>query len=154
MPGYHLAPTDQIALLAVIDPDAYTADTYFSAYVSVVNFRRLMAIVTVGDLGSSATVDFQVMQATETGAAPASATTISGAATTQFTQAGTDSNKQAIINLDVTALNLDSGFDCAAIRMIVGTATSDAAAYLFGLDPIYGAASDNDVATVDEIVTL
>jgi hypothetical protein len=154
MPGPNLAPTDQCALLAVIDPDAYNAAEYASNYVSVVNFRRLMAVCSVGDMQSTSTVDFQVKQATATGASPADATTISGASITQFTKAGSDDNKQAIINLDVTALDIANGFDCAAIVMTVGTAASDAAAYLFGFDPIYGTASDSDIATVDEIVTL
>ena len=154
MPGYNLIPTDQCALLAVIDPDAYGASTVASAYVSVSGYRRLMAVCSVGDMQSGSTVDFTIRQSQTAETSPATAKAISGASITQFTKAGSDDNKQAIINLDVTALDLDNDFDCAAIQMVVGTAASDAAGYLFGFDPVYGAASDNDVSTVDEIVTL
>ena len=154
MPGPNLTPTDQCALLAVIDPDAYNANTYTSPYVSVVNYRRLMAICSVGDMQSSSTVDFSVRQSQTAESSPATATTIAGASITQLTKAGSDDNKQAIINLDVTALDIANGYDCAAIQLVVANAASDAAGYLFGFDPIYGTASDNDVASVDEIITL
>ena len=77
---------------------------------------------------------------------------ITGKAITQLTQAGTDSNKQAIINLHRDELDLANSYTHVRLSHTVATATSDSAAILLGFDPRYNTASDNDAATVDEIV--
>lgn len=141
-------PTDRVGILAVIDPDAYTAAVYTSAWVRARYFGRLKATVFAGDLGTSATLDFAVhSSASSNGASP----TVVGSIT-QLTQAGTDSNKQAIINVECDKLT--EGHEYVAIVMTVGTATSDAGAVLEGFDPRYAPASDIDASTVDEIVSV
>ena len=143
-------PSDRVAVLGVIDPDAYTAAAYDTGWIDVEAFGRVQAVIMAGDLGSSATIDAK-LQSAETSSGTG-VTDVSGGAITQLTQAGTDSNKQAIINCNVD--NLPEGDKFVKLIVTVGTATSDMGAILLGFDPRYAPASDSDAATVDEIVSV
>jgi hypothetical protein len=150
-------PSERVAVVGNIDPDAYTATTYDTAWIDMAKFRSLMAIIQAGDLGSSATID-AVLRGSGV-AAGTSPVSISGKAITQLTQAGTDSNKQAIINLrqDELAGVVDGAGTPLPVRYIslrvtVGTATSDMGAVVLGLDAFNEPASDYDATSVDEIV--
>lgn len=144
--------TDQVALLGAIDADAYTAATYTTGWVAAGEFAQIAGLVAAGDLGASATLDAKLQQATD--GSGTGAKDVSGTSITQLTQAGTDSNKQVWINLNPAALDLDNGFGYVRLSMTVGTATSDAAAYLFGYGPRNAPATDQDAATVDEVVSV
>lgn len=143
-------PSEAAAVAATIDPDAYTAGTYVSDYVDVSKFRRLMAVVMAGDLGTNATLDAKLRQATD--ASGTGVKDISGKAITQLTQAGSDSDKQAVINLDQSELDIANGFAFVCLSMTVATATSDAGGLIMGFDAAIEPASDNDLSSVDEIV--
>ena len=144
-------PSEKVAVLGTIDPDAYTAATYTSDWANAGLFRKMLAIIEAGDLGTSATLDAKLQQAQD--ASGTGVKDITGKAITQLTQAGTDSDKQALINLDASELDVDNGFEYVRISMTVATATSDCSAVLLGLEPRYGPANDNDLASVDEIVS-
>lgn len=146
----NIKPSDRVAVLGAIDPDAYAASTVTTGWVDVANWGNLMAIIMAGDLGASATLDAKLEQATS--AAGAGAKDVTGKAITQLTQAGTDSNKQAIINCSYRDLDFANDFQFVRLSMTVATATSDAGAILLGLDPRYNTAADSDATTVDEIV--
>ena len=148
----HVHAADNAAVLACIDPDAIGASTVVSDYVDASKFHQILAIVMAGTLGASATLDAKLVQATS--AAGANVKDITGAAITQLTQAGTDSDKQALISLNVDALDVAGGFKYVALSMTIGTATSDAGGLIIGLAPRVGPASDNDLASVDEIVRI
>lgn len=143
-------PSEQAAVVANIDPDAYAASTVTSGWVNMRDFGALLAIVQAGDLGASATLDAKLQQASDSGGTGAK--DITGKAITQLTQAGTDSNKQALINLRAEELDLDNGFTYVRLSMTIGTATSDAGGIVLGFNAARGPASDYDSATVDEIV--
>lgn len=138
--------SENVAIVGVIDPDAYANSAYETGYVDMSKFESLMAIVQAGDLGSSATLDFKLQSAT----AATGGSDIPGKAITQLTQAGTDSNKQAIINL--RREEMPEGHRYVKAVMTIGTATSDASAILIGVNPRNAPASDNDLAAVDEII--
>lgn len=142
--------TEAVALAAAIDPDAYSASTVTSAWVSAKQFTMLCALVMVGDLGSSATVDAKLRQATSS--AGAGAKDITGKAITQLTQAGTDGDKQAWINVRPEELDVDNGFAFVQLSMTIGTAACDAAGAIFGWLPARGPATAVDATTVDEVV--
>lgn len=144
--------SEQAAVCAVIDPDANTAAALTSDYVDMGQFGAAMGIALVGTLGSSATIDFKFVQATD--ASGTGVKDVTGKAITQITQAGTDqSDTQAVINLRAEDLDVDNGFRYAAVVLTTGAATSDSAALVLGLSPRFGPASDNDLASVGEIVT-
>lgn len=143
-------PSERAAVLGVIDPDANAAGALTSDWGDLTLFESAMAIVMAGTLGASATLDAKLQQATDSSGTGAK--DITGKSITQLTQAGTDSDKQAIINVRAEELDLDNGFTHVAIVMTTATATSDSGAILLGFNPRSGPASDNDLASVDEIV--
>lgn len=141
---------DLCAVVGSIDPDAYAAAAYTSTYADAADFHTLMAVIQVGTLGASATVDAKLVQATDSSGTGVK--DITGAAITQLTQAGSDSDKQAIISIQNSALDVANDFRYVAVVLTVATATSDASAVILGLTPRVGPASDNDATTVDEVV--
>lgn len=143
--------SEAAALVATVDPDALTAATHTSDWVDMQDFERIMAIVAVGTLGTSATVDAKLEQATDSSGSGAK--DITGKAITQLTQAGSDDDKQAIINCKADELDVENDFRYVRLSITVGTATSDGAGFVLGLEPRYAPASDRDLASVDEIVT-
>lgn len=143
----NIKPSDRVTLIGVIDPDANTAATYLSAAIDMGNFESCMAIIMAGTLGTNATIDAKLVQATTSGGVYKDVT---GKAITQLTEAGTDSDKQAIINCQSEDLDVVNGYRYVKLSMTVGTATSDSGAVLLGLDSRYGPATD--ATTVDEVV--
>lgn len=143
-------PSDEVAVLATIDPDAYSANTYVSDYASFEYFNEMLAIIKVGDIGSSGTVNAKLRQATSS--TGAGVKDITSKAITALTSAGTDSDKQALINLRADELDLASGFSFACISVTTATASVDFDATLLGMKPKHGPASGHDLASVDEIV--
>ena len=144
-------PSEQVAILATIDPDVTAASTVISDYVSLADFGDVMAVIMCGTLGASATVDAKLRQATDSSGTGVK--DITGKAITQLTQAGTDaSDKQAIINCAASELDVANSFTHVSLSLTVGTATSDIGAIVLGLNPRIGTAADSDLASVDEIV--
>lgn len=149
----HVHAADNVALIATIDPDAYSADTYTSDWVDASDFHTLLAVVAAGTLGTNATIDAKLEQADT--AAGGNAKDVSGSDITQMTQAGTDqSDTQAVISVQNDALDVDNGFRWVRLSITVGTATSDAAGFILGTAPRVGPADDNDLASVGEVVRV
>lgn len=144
----NVLPSSIAAVVASIDPDAYTANTYLSGWVDMSEYRSIMAIVSAGTLGTDATVDAKLRQAKT--AAGGSAEDITGKAITQLTQAGTDSDKQAIINLRDYELDVNEGFTHVALSITVATATSDVGGLILGFNARYQPPAH--AATVDEVI--
>lgn len=137
-------------VVGAIDPDVTVASTVTSGWINVATFQSYMAIIMAGTLGASATLDAKLEQASDSSGTGAK--DISGKAITQLTQAGTDSDKQAIINVRGEDLDLDNDFNHFRLSVTVATATSDLGAIVVGMNPRSGAVADNDASTVDEIV--
>lgn len=142
--------TDLIAVAATIDPDATAAGTVTSDWVNMANFDQVMAIVAAGTLGTSATVDAKIEQATD--GSGTGAKDVSGKAITQMTQAGTDqSDTQAVIGVSAADLDVANNFDHVRLSITVGTATSDVGGVIVGL-PSDLPATGVDLASVGEYV--
>lgn len=145
-----LKASERVAVVGTIDPDVYTAAAYTTDVVDMQTWQRVLFIPMAGTLGTNATFDFLVKGDSASGGS--FTTTVTGKEITQLTEAGTDSDKQAII--EVTAAEAEAqGFRYLRGTLTVGTATSDAGAIVLGLDPRFGPASDHDLASVDEIVS-
>jgi hypothetical protein len=145
-------PSEVSAVVGVIDPDAYAAAAYTTDYIALKDFTHFQALIQVGDIVSTGTVDAKLTAYTS--AAGAGTFDIPGAAITQMTQAGTDSNKQAIINLNTDALAGNTKYTHLRLTVTLGTAGADMGALVLGFAPKYAPASDSDIATVDEIVSV
>lgn len=141
-------PSERAALVGVIDPDAYTANTYTSGYISMANFRRFLVAILVGDMTSTATLNAKLIGYTD--ASGSGAADIAGTAITALTEAGGDSNKQVLINLNTDSL-AGSGLTHFRLSMTTAAAAVDVGAVIFGFDPLSAPASDLDASTVDEI---
>jgi len=143
--------SEEVAVVATVDPDALTAATHTSDWVDMTTFQQVMAIVMAGTLGSSATLDAKLEQATDSSGTGAK--DITGKSITQLTQAGTDSDKQAIINCRSDELDVAGDFTHVRLSITVATATSDGGGIVLGRRARYQPASDSDLASVDEIVS-
>lgn len=140
--------SEQAILAAVIDPDATAAGTVTSTWVNLADYGLLLATIFAGTLGASATVDAKLEQATD--ASGTSAKDITGKSITQLTQAGTDSDKQALINCNHHDLDVANDFDHVRLSITVAVATSDVGGCIHGVAPFGVPAA---VSTVDETVT-
>lgn len=142
--------SELVGVVATIDPDAYTANTYTSDWVAAKDFQQFMAIVMLGDLGAEAEVTAKLEQATDSSGTGAKDITSKSVST--LTHSPADSDKQAIINLRPEELDVLNSFTHFRLSMTISTATSDAGAIVLGLNPRNGLASDSDLSSVDEIV--
>ena len=114
------------------------------------DFEEVAFLVQAGTLGSSATLDFKVTQGNTSGMGGEK--DITGKAITQLTDAGTDSDKQAVVIVKESELDVAGGFRWIRGVMTIGTATSDCGMTALGGYPTFGPASDYDLTSVDEIV--
>lgn len=137
---------EEWAIVATIDPASQTASEKLSDEIDLKNYLELAAVVLLGALGSSGTVDGTFKAASTSGGSYAAVT---GTGITQLTQAGSDDNKQIVVHLrgDQTG-----GKEFVKFSLTPGTAASLAAAVVFG-KPRFGPATDQDLASVDEVVT-
>ena len=142
--------SERAAVAAVIDPDDASAAAYTSAYVSMSSFNQIMAVVQTGTLHGSGTVDFKLVQATDSSATGSK--DITGKAITQLVKASNDDD-QAVINCRADELDVDNGFDYVAMTMTVGGGACDTSAIMLGMAARYAPASDNDLDSVQEIVS-
>lgn len=142
-------PSEIVALLQSHSPQSQAAGTVNTTCVDVSKFHTIMAVLQTGALGASATVDFSLQQATDTSGTGVK--NITGKALTQIVKASGD-DKQAIINLRVSDLDVEGGFDCVRMKIIVGTAASLVSAQLYGIGPRMAPASDSNPASVVQVV--
>lgn len=151
MPGTEALLSEEAAVIGVIDPQSVgagaTAHTG-ATWIKVDKFARILAIVAVGS--TDRTVDASIKQASDSAGTGAKA--ITGKAVTQFSP--TDDNKVKLINLDVSELDVEGGFEHIRLEMVSGAGgtTTLIGGLLLGGVPRYGPASDNDAAAVAEIV--
>lgn len=142
-------PSEKVAVVATIDPDANAASTFTSDWVNCENFHQIMAIVQVGILVASGTLDAKLMQATDSNGTGAKNISTANAQITQVTTAGNDT--QQIITVRTDSLDVAGGFSFVALRMTHGTAGGDSAGLVLGLNPRYAPADDLDLASVSQI---
>lgn len=137
------------AIVAAIDPDATAASTVATSWIAAADYGRFLAIVMAGTLGSSATLDAKIEQATDSSGTGTK--DVTGKAITQLTQGGTDdSDKQVLLDLRPDDLDIANDFTHFRLSLTVATATSDVGGLVLGLGPAYGPASQ--AATVAETV--
>lgn len=131
MSNPNILPSNQAVVAGVIDPDALAADTYETGWIDMRDFEAIQAIVLVGALGTNATVDAKLEEATDDQGGDAQ--DIDGKEITQLTEAGTDeSDSQAIINCRSEELDVNDGYRYVRLSLTIGTATSDAGAVVLG----------------------
>lgn len=114
----------------------------------VENFHRVVALISVGDMASGATLNIDLEQASSTAAGTRKA--ITGKSTTELTQAGGDGNQVLIIELRTEELDITNGFKYVNLEITPATAAVEFAAFLLGITPRYKPVS---TTTVEEVVS-
>lgn len=121
--------------LASAHADSVAASTIATAYVSMKNYHRVVAVIDVGDMVASSTLDISVVQAQDAAATGVKA--ITGKAATQLTQAGGDGNEIVCIEVKGEELDIANGFEHVAIKIIVAVDAVELSAVLYGIEPRY-----------------
>jgi hypothetical protein len=84
-----LKPSQRMAVIGAVNPQSATT-VQVTGWLSAKNFLNFLAIINVGALGASATVDAKVQQATD--GSGTGAKDITGKAITQLTKASTNTS--------------------------------------------------------------
>jgi len=140
---------EETSIVGVIDPDAYAAGAVSTGWIAAKDMFSFMAIIMAGTLGTSATLDAKLEQATD--GSGTGVKDITGKAITQLVKASNDDD-QAVINIKQQDLDIENDFTHFRLTMTVAVATSDAGAVVFGSAFRHGDGSDNDLASVVEVV--
>ena len=141
--------SEMLAILATIDPASQSAGSATTGWVSVANHHGLLAVVQTGVLGTLATVDAKLQQATDSSGVGAK--DVAGRAITQIVKA-TGDNKQALINLKPEDLDTVNGFGFVRVALTVGVAASITGAQLLGVNPRFAPADAGNQAAVVQVV--
>ena len=141
--------SEMLAILATIDPASQSAGTATTGWVSVANHHGLLAVVQTGVLGTLATVDAKLQQATDSSGAGAK--DVAGRAITQIVKA-TGDNKQALINLKPEELDTLNGFGFVRVAVTVGVAASITGTQLLGVNPRFAPADAGNQAAVVQVI--
>jgi hypothetical protein len=140
--------SERAAIVATVDPANTGAGATDTDEVDHSAFGSTQWTIMLGTMGGTSTVDFKLQSATTEGG---SYSDITGKAITQLTDAGSDDNKQAVINL--RADELTAGHRYVKGVVTVAAAASWAAVIGLGFDARFAPASDSDLGSVDEIVS-
>lgn len=143
--------SEELAVIGTIDPDAYGTGAQNGDVIDMAKWRRVLFILLAGELGSSATLDFEVFG--DVASNGSFATAITGKEITQLTQAGTDSDKQVLV--EVTSEEVAAqGLRYIRPTATLGTATSDYAMIALGV-PAHSTRdiTGSDLASVDEVIS-
>lgn len=143
-------PSEKVAVLDAISPVSQGVGTVTGSWISVAQFRKILAIIQTGVMTATATLDAKLQQATTSGGAGAK--DVSGKAITQLTQAGGDSSKQVLIDLDTSQLDVAGGFSYIRLSLTDAAAASLISAVLLGFDGRYEPASVSNAASVKQVL--
>ena len=141
--------SEMLSILATIDPASQSAGPATTGWASVANHHGLLAVVQTGVLGTLATVDAKLQQATDSSGAGAK--DVAGRAITQIVKA-TGDNKQALINLKPEELDTLNGFGFVRVALTVGVAASITGAQLLGVNPRFAPADSGNQAAVVQVI--
>ncbi len=141
-------PSDLATVLTRLVPVSQGAATVLTGWVSMADLQSVLALLQVGVLGTSATVDAKLRQAKD--ASGTDAKDITGKAITQLTKAGSDDSKEVLLNVRPDELDTANGFTHVALSVTVGTAACLISAVLLGFNARFQPKSH--ATTVDEVV--
>ena len=141
--------SELFSVLATIDPASQAVGTVTTGWISAGNHHTLLALVQSGVLGTGATLDAKLQQATAASGTGAKAVT--GKAITQIVKA-TGDNKQALINLRPDDLDVTNGYAFVRLSLTVAVAASLTAAQLLGFNPRFAPGDASNQAAVAQVV--
>ena len=137
------------SVLATIDPASQAVGTVTTGWISAGNHHSLLALVQSGVLGTGATLDAKLQQATD--ASGTGAKDVTGKAITQIVKA-TGDNKQALINLRPDDLDVTNGYAYVRLSLTVAVAASLTAAQVLGFNPRFAPGDASNQVAVAQVV--
>jgi len=140
------------ALLETISPQTLAPSTVTTGWYNANDTERISALIAVGTMAATSTLDAKFEQATDSSGTGAK--DVSGSDITQLTQAGGDSDKQVIIDVDAANLDIANDFNYVRLSITGATANVDLSAILTGQVHAYGKAEDYNNASVAENVVV
>ncbi len=141
--------SELFSVLATIDPASQAVGTVTTGWISAGNHHTLLALVQSGVLGTGATLDAKLQQATD--ASGTGAKDVTGKAITQIVKA-TGDNKQALINLRPDDLDVTNGYAYVRLSLTVAVAASLTAAQLLGFNPRFAPGDASNQTAVAQVV--
>ncbi len=141
--------SELFSVLATIDPASQAVGTVTTGWISAGNHHTLLALVQSGVLGTGATLDAKLQQATD--ASGTGAKDVTGKAITQIVKA-TGDNKQALINLRPDDLDVSNGYAFVRLSLTVAVAASLTAAQLLGFNPRFAPGDASNQTAVAQVV--
>jgi hypothetical protein len=141
--------SELFSVLATIDPASQAVGTLTTGWISAGNHHTLLALVQSGVLGTGATLDAKLQQATD--ASGTGAKDVTGKAITQIVKA-TGDNKQSLINLRPDDLDVTNGYAFVRLSLTVAVAASLTAAQLLGFNPRFAPGDASNQAAVAQVV--
>lgn len=131
--------TEKHEPLVLVAPAVYSAAAeQITSYVSLQNYHRAVAVISLGAFAAGGTVRVRLLQATTTGGAGAKGiptTATQDKITTVLT--GADASSVVVIELRTEELDVTNGFDCVAVGYDVDTNTVAMSITLWGIEPVY-----------------
>ncbi len=141
--------SELFSVLATIDPASQAVGTVTTGWISAGNHHSLLALVQSGVLGTGATLDAKLQQATD--ASGTGAKDVTGKAIAQIVKA-TGDNRQALINLRPDDLDVTNGYAYVRLSLTVAVAASFTAAQLLGFNPRFSPGDASNQAAVVQVV--
>lgn len=151
----YTAGVDRFAIVGGISPAVASANTYNSDVVDMRLFNAALVVVSTGAYGASGAT-FDVTLYANTANSTSGGTAITGKSFTDATFSGSaaGANSEGLIYVtaeEVAAAVAGGRYLYAAAVVATNTVAFDI--NIIGVDPRYGPASDNDIASVKEIVS-
>jgi hypothetical protein len=149
----NMKPSQRVSVIGAIDPQSATT-VKTTAWVSMLNWLNIMAVIHTGAISATGTVDAKLQQATDnagTGAKALNNTSGAAKALVQLTAAANGS-QQFLINARPDEFDVNGGFTFVQLSVTPAVAAALISAELYGFDPVYGVATDNDAASVAQVV--
>lgn len=140
---------ERVAVVATIDPDAYGTGAQNTDVIDMRMIRKVLFVIMAGTLGTDATLAFEVRG--DTASNGSFTTKITGKEITTLTETGTDSDKQAIVEVSSEEVILQ-GFRYIRGVATLAAATSDYGVVALGGDTQFMPATEYDLASVAETV--
>jgi hypothetical protein len=138
---------EKLALVSVSDPGTLNSTPKHSTPVDMSKWHQVVFVLALGDMAAE-TIDFLVQTCDSDGSNPATLKS----AVQLAAHASNNDNKQLLISVRAEEL-LDSGKTHVRARALTGNTTGGPACMLgFGVDARSEPASDNDLASVVQIV--
>ena len=127
-------PSEHLSVLATIDPVSQAPATVTTGYVPAANFFAFMALIGVGAMTATSTVDAKFQQALDN--VGTGVKDVAGRSITQLLAAG-GNNRQVLLNMKAADLDVEGQFKFIRLSITVGTAATLLNAALIGAYPRY-----------------